>query len=219
MYKFKFPKVFQPFRCDNIIRIGKNNDGGYLINENDVYNTNTLLSIGIGEDISFEKAFTSLNDCALYAYDKVVAADLQKFFVGNKHLIMQNISKNNFDSILIGEKIFLKCDIEGAEYDLLDTIIKYSDKFTGMAIEFHDINNGNNFDSLTNFISKIKHKLIHTHVNNYFYYISEEQRIPDIIELSFTSSDNIVYDPNLELPNIMDMPNNPKDKEFNIVFK
>lgn len=35
--------------------------------------------------------------------------------------------------------VFLKADIEGAEYRILEDIVKFSDRLTGIAIEFHDI--------------------------------------------------------------------------------
>lgn len=42
--------------------------------------------------------------------------------------------------------------------------------------------------------------------------------MPDVLELTFSSSLNISYDKNLTLPNLLDMPNNPKDLEFSITF-
>lgn len=36
-------------------------------------------------------------------------------------------------------KIFLKADIEGGEYRILDQIVKHKDRFTGIAMEFHDV--------------------------------------------------------------------------------
>lgn len=37
------------------------------------------------------------------------------------------------------DAIFLKCDIEGSEYRLLDDIVRHARRFTGIAIEFHNI--------------------------------------------------------------------------------
>jgi hypothetical protein len=50
------------------------------------------------------------------------------------------------------------------------------------------------------------------------YYKTENGVVPDVIELTFTSSENIIYDKNLTLPNVLDMPNNPNDLEFHIDF-
>ena len=87
-----------------------------------------------------------------------------------------------------------------------------------MVIEFHDINKPNNFHNIINFISKGDHKLVHIHVNNYFYYKTDNGCVPDILELTFTSSPNISLVRDITLPNKLDMPNNPKDEEFRILF-
>ena len=87
-----------------------------------------------------------------------------------------------------------------------------------MVIEFHDINKQENFHSLINFISKIDQKLLHVHVNNYFYYKTDTGCVPDILELTFTSSSNIKLEKIITLPNSLDMPNNPEDEEFKIIF-
>jgi hypothetical protein len=104
------------------------------------------------------------------------------------------------------------------EYKILNTLVLYSKIFTGMVIEFHDINNHDNFDLLTEFISKISKKLVHIHVNNYFYYKTHTNNIPDTLELTFSSNKNIPFNPNIKLPNLLDMPNNPRDFDFELTF-
>lgn len=233
MIEVTLPKFLQPFYCKDLVRLGKDNDGGYLINQQDILNTDTLLSLGIGEDWSFEEEFTGVKGCSLIAYDgslsadKLAAnADLRKrylnFFIGNKDHEDKNIGIGIndilFESVITGEKTFLKCDIEGSEYGILEDIIKHTKRFTGMVIEFHGINKQENFHSLINFISKIDQKLVHIHVNNYFYYKTDTGCVPDILELTFTSSSNIKLEKIITLPNSLDMPNNPEDEEFKIIF-
>ena len=74
MLSVTLPKYFQPFYCSDLVRFGKDNDGGYLINKQDVLNTNYLVSLGIGDDWSFEKQFTDTQDCYLTAYDSSLDA-------------------------------------------------------------------------------------------------------------------------------------------------
>jgi len=221
MFTFKFPKVLMPFECPNLIRLGKQNDGGYLVNPVDVLETKHILSFGIGSDWSFENDFLKLNNCSLDAFDKNVedTKETRSFFNNDKNLIRKNIDEHTpLYSIVNKQNIFLKCDIDGAEYKILDDIIKFSDRFTGIVIEFHDINQSNNFNSLTNFVSKLNQKLIHIHVNNYFYYKTGTENIPDVLELSFSSASNLFLNNELKLPNKLDMPNNPFDQDFNITF-
>ena len=112
----------------------------------------------------------------------------------------------------------MKCDIEEHEYSILNDIISNSKLFSGIAIEFHNINTKDHTNDLLNFISKIDLKLIHIHVNNSFYYIDGDQCIPDVIELSFTSSNNISLDESIILPHALDMPNISDREEFKIIF-
>ena len=51
------PKQFKPKHKYNLIRIGRNNDGGYLVEKNSISKSNSLVSFGIGLDWSFEKDF------------------------------------------------------------------------------------------------------------------------------------------------------------------
>lgn len=218
MHNIKLPKIFRPFQCQTLQRLGKNNDGGYLVNVQDVLASNLLLSLGIGPDISFEKNFTFLNNCELNAYDEKIEVD-KNFFVDKKKYFEKYVDENNIQDILnTDNNIFLKCDIDGNEYKILDKLINNSYRFTGMIIEFHEITHDFNFDLLTEFISKIKQKLIHIHVNNYFYYKTDTTNIPDTIELTFSSSKNILFNPDIVLPHLLDMPNNPDDFDFKITF-
>ena len=133
----------------------------------------------------------------------------------------ENITTSNIEHIL-GQKdsCFLKCDIDGGEYEILDYLINNSYRFTGVVIEFHDINIQNNFNDLTNFISKFGLRLIHTHVNNYSYIIDEYKNYYiTVIELSFSNFKiNTRLSNNTIMPNKLDMPNNPNDDEFKLNF-
>ncbi|NBR23100.1 MAG: hypothetical protein EBU08_04790 [Micrococcales bacterium] len=218
MHTSRVFKLFQPFECKDLIRVGKDNDGGYLVNKFDIDKTNRLISLGVGGDVSFEQGMSSLGIEYISAYDEKASKEVKEYFTGARTLRPQNITKNNFEETIVGINLFLKCDIEGGEYDLLDLILANDYRFTGMVIEFHSLSDAKNLDKLFNFIAKTKLKLVHTHVNNYFYYIAPEQNIPDVVELTFTSSNNIWYNPDLKLPHPLDMPNNPNDQQFELVF-
>lgn len=214
MHETLLPKIFKPFYCSDLIRIGKDHDGGYLVNIEDVLKTKKLISFGIGEDFSFEKQFVEMSGCLCDSYDASVDLNLN-FIRHHKH----NIDSNEFVRILTKEKgdVFLKCDIEGNEYQLFEEIVNHSHLFSGMVFEFHNVTNSKNFNELTNLISKIEQKLIHIHINNYFYYKTPNGPVPDIFELTFSSSKNI-KNSFVEIPNILDMPNNPSDEQFKITY-
>jgi len=91
-------------------------------------------------------------------------------------------------------------------------------QMTIYTIEFHDIHLDKNLNFLFNFISKIGLDLIHIHVNNYTYLKGDNFNIPTVIELTFSSSDNIALKEFINIPNDLDMPNNPNDEQFRIFF-
>jgi hypothetical protein len=225
MIRTRFLKIFQPYFCKDIIRLGKDNDGGYLVNKQDILKSKKLLSLGVGNDVSFEKDFMLINDCPIVALDGTINPEqefVKNFYSGNKTFINKNIGTKegevDFKSLLGEQDVFLKCDIEEHEYSILNDIIIHSKLFTGITIEFHNINGLDHFNELLNFIAKVELKLVHIHVNNWFYYKTEQGCIPDVIELTFTSSDNVVLDDEIKFPHKLDMSNRPGGEDFQITF-
>lgn len=220
------PKILKPFHCNQLIRLGKDNDGGYLVNKHDVEKSLSLISFGIGTDCSFEKNFSKINDIKVLSFDKDADVNLDReFYSGHRNICykyVDNFSSEDTMSFkeIVWEQsnnIFLKCDIEGKEYDLLDEIIQNDTRFSGMVIEFHGLSNHKNFDNLANFIGKIRHKLVHIHPNNHIF--SFDSFIPDVLELTFTSSDNIEYNPNISLPHSLDMTNCVGAYDYRLIFQ
>lgn len=221
MKNVTLPTIFQPFICDDIIRLGKENDGGYLVNYIDVFKSKSLLGFGVGSDISFEKDFTEINDVKVETFDaSTMTIENLPFYSKNRFHRYENINKDNIETFLTNvESVFLKCDIDGGEYEILNSLISNSHKFTGAVIEFHEVSSPQRFNELTNFISKFGLRLIHTHINNYSYIIDDNMYYVDVLELSFSSSkENTRVSNDITMPHRFDMPNNPNDDEFKIWF-
>ena len=89
------------------------------------------------------------------------------FLIKKLNFVNKNVgllSGLSFKKIVEGKKnIFLKIDIEGSEYRILNQIINYKEMLTGLAIEFHDYDL--NKDRVHDFINEIEMELIHVHVN------------------------------------------------------
>jgi hypothetical protein len=226
MVEIKLPRILQPFYCHDLVRLGKDNDGGYLVNLEDVKKSNALISFGIGTDISFEKDFQTHNNCDVRAFDGTIDQFDTTFFKGNKVFMKKNISLEDSEETaslptilnnIVG-KAFLKCDIDGFEYQIFDQLIDNSHRFSGIVIEIHDIAVLANFDLLADFIAKLDLQLIHLHMNNYSYYDHNGVITPNVIELTFTSSFNTVLKRDLTLPHRLDMPCNPDGLDFSMTF-
>lgn len=65
----KLPKFLCPMRPRSLIRLGRDNEGGYLVDPIDVDQSDVLVSFGINDDWSFEKAFVKRKNIPLLAYD------------------------------------------------------------------------------------------------------------------------------------------------------
>ena len=54
---------------DELIRIGRIHDGGYVLSNKLIENTDLLVSFGINADWSFEKDFKTKRDITIHAFD------------------------------------------------------------------------------------------------------------------------------------------------------
>jgi hypothetical protein len=216
MHQTQLPLPLQPFGCTDLVRLGKRHDGGYLVNAQDVVKTQHLVSLGIGDDWSFERDFAQLSQCSITAYDENASdhADFHEFFQPphRTHHGTNICSPLQFPNL--NPQTFVKCDIEGGEYALMDCLIEQSFKITGCVVEFHHLNYQDNWMKLVDFVSKIKCRLAHVHINNWFYYKTPQGSVPDVLEVTLSSGDNLILDRNLTLPHIKDMPNNPHEPQF-----
>jgi hypothetical protein len=211
------PKILKPFYCEDLIRVGKNHDGGYIVNKKDVMKSEHLLSFGVGNDISFEQDFVELCPCPVDAYDGTVD-NTNEFFSEDRSFHKKNIGRDCEDFISLKNNTFIKCDIEGYEYEILSFLISNSKYISGAVIEFHHVYEYDLFNELTNFIAKFGLKLIHVHANNNSYIELDDRIVPDCLELSFSSSENLEYKEQIDLPHKLDMPNSIFRDELKIVW-
>jgi hypothetical protein len=74
----------------------------------------------------------------------------------------------SLDSIIketAGDAIFLKIDIEGSEYRILDDILKHAQRLTAVAIEFHDVDLHR--ERLSSFLDQLRDfEIVYLHPNN-----------------------------------------------------
>ena len=242
----RLPRQFQPMNCVDLVRLGKPNDGGYIVSARSIAKAEAFLSGGILDDWSFEQAATG--DRPLVAFDPTIGFEgyfrrfitnkpspkrIQRYLVGfvgaklffraNRKLVFQALGPtiggiHLTDAIHehLGDwarNIFLKLDIEGAEYGLLDEILRLADRLTGLVIEFHDVQS--NINRIESFIDQFPHGLVHVHCNNYS--SLGPQKIPGVVELSFSR----YFDAGRSergYPTELDQPNNPLNQDFKLSF-
>jgi len=134
VYKSEFPKE----------RIGKNNDGGYVICNIPNIKYDVLISGGISNDTTFEDQFLNkFSDIDCYAYDGTI---LESPSTNPKfHWIKKNIgfyeksNETNLHNLINSNKsIFIKMDIEGYELQWIESLsLDQLQNISQLVIEFH----------------------------------------------------------------------------------
>lgn len=146
-------------------RIGRDNDGGYVVCTGEPMKCSALISAGVNDDISFEEAFLKEHNVPCFAFDGTVdkfpdSSYPIQFFKQNID-VNQNLHHliNKFDSV------FIKMDIEGAEFEWIQSLSKeHLDKINQIVIEFHFPFDGHKWACIDKLAST--HWLVHLHPNN-----------------------------------------------------
>lgn len=113
------------------------------------------------------------------------------------------------------ENIFLKIDIEGSEYRVLDEILKNKDKINCVVIEFHDVDL--HMKRIVNFIQKLKFQLTHIHPNNFGG--TDNNGNPKVLEITLEKKPQLINYHENNLPHDLDYKNNPKIEDIKLKFK
>lgn len=254
------PKIFKPKNEYNLIRLGKDNDGGYLVEKDSLNFAQSLISFGLSYDWSFEKHFHKIKNCPIHCYDPSVKYssikkfsrkniinlfkiknlfnknllkttvnniflynDYKKFFT-NKIIHYQSsigigVNKINFSEIIDRIQlypVFLKIDIEGSEYRILNDILKYQTKISGLVIEFHNVDL--NIKIISDFINEFNLSLCHVHGQNPLgteYLNSNNDHTQ--IEMTFTRTKNILSN-EAKIPHPLDQPADSRFKDVDLNF-
>jgi len=163
-------KMLLPYKTDfELIRLGDDNDGGYLIPD-DLTNITKNYSAGIGNltkfELDLEKLYSisskmvDLNDVDPKLLPK--KSEFRKKKIGISSF-GENLSINDWLKSEKGE-IILKMDIEGDEYPVLSAITDENlNKIRILVLEIHDLRHLRNYSFYKIF------KQVFSRLNNFFY--------------------------------------------------
>ena len=203
------------------IRVGKKNDGGYVIV--DKFNYDILISAGIADDDSFEIEFTNKYNVNCIAYDGTINEfphpnlSKIKFFKKNISVNNSNTTTNLHKLIDKYNNIFLKMDIESSEYEWINTLNdEQLNKISQIAIEFHhpfDISRWKCLEKLS-----CTHYLLHFHGNNYCgNRVINNINIHNVFECTYVRKSNFTHKLNYNTkpyPHEIDMLNDSQLKDI-----
>ncbi|WGK69693.1 hypothetical protein P0082_02190 [Candidatus Haliotispira prima] len=179
--KLTLPKVLRPKYPQDLIRIGAEGDGGYVFPASALAATDILVTYGIANDYSFEQEFRKRSGARVVAYDKSTESYFTdrnfydrffKFFDGIQSEFIPKFIGKKKGMISIREtllpykdkKIFLKFDIEGAEYDVWNELENLPDNVIAIVCELHQVEL--HTEKIMKWIETCPLDLVHIHANN-----------------------------------------------------
>jgi hypothetical protein len=206
-----------------LIRIGGDNDGGYLI-PNDIEGISALFSPGVAQTASFELELANRGIESYLADFSVNHAPVEhanihfeKIYLGSKTNVEYTTIEDwvmNKD-LPLAEDLILQMDIEGSEYEtILSAPSELLSRFRIMVIEFHFLDKattyfGNRMITETFYKLKKCHEIVHIHTNN----CCEPVKVKGLIihpciEVTFFRRDRFQKSsPTLYFPHSLDQPN------------
>ena len=112
--------------------------------------------------------------------------------------------------------IFLKIDIEGSEYEIVEEILNLKSKINSLVIEFHDISTRRiEFEKCIRSIQE-HFALVHLHANNYGFIATDG--LPDVLEITFSKLE-MNFSKRTSLPLVdLDAPNAPSLPDIKLLF-
>ena len=213
------------------VRLGNWSDGGYVVSDKALQTCTALFTYGVGYNITYEEDFIQRYNKPVYMFDHTMNTNsFQDGFLNyfDEGLGFGHRCGDIFDHyriLNIQNDIFVKVDVEGAEYDyFLKTDIKKLASITsGLCIEFHKLSDPMVRNMCVNLLEVFEkyYTLVHVHGNNYgslFNY--EGHHVPDVLELSYVSN-KLVTSTDLDsakYPTDLDAPNNPSKPDYILKF-
>ncbi len=192
----------------NLIRLGENNDGGYLIPK--LSNIKSCHTIGVGNTIKFEKDLG--NHIKIFFADKSVKnpklrnAKFEKKFISSFNS-KEFLNINNWIQKTKMNPSILKIDSEGSEYEIIHAIQeKYLKNIKILVLELHNlhlISNEYFYSIVYNALKKIKiyFDVCHLHPNNNFPLIKfGNLKIPRDLEVTLLNKKFVKFKKKLTCP-------------------
>lgn len=219
-----------PAEIQDPIRLGDAMDGGYVIPQVILDSSQALLSLGLGDNWSFDQDWSQHHaDHPIHVYDGTVSEETlaktinvpyrhdvdlkawyKEFFQEPHRHWRENVGNKSHQTALgtcldrLGrDLVFVKMDIEGGEYPMIADILAHSDRITGLVMEFHWCNGRRQLFQDSVEALKSRYVLVHLHGNNHTGQGAEG--LTDCLELTWVRRDlapNLQPRPNFYLPGL-----------------
>ena len=222
----------------DFVRVGRLNDGGYAMLD-DFSDKMSAYSFGISDDMSWDVQINEMSGMNVHMYDHTIPCSpgyhkgcfFNRIGLGvtdDKEKNLKSLETVLTDNGELSEDrdLIMKMDIECAEWDVLgempESILK---RFRQIVVEFHGMisdNDGSTFEKRLSVLRKLNntHQVAWVHGNNCTGAVgNEEMTMPLSIEVLYLNRDCYEFtDENAELPLVIDMPNMPGRKDFDLSY-
>ena len=216
-------KLLRPWRSSfRKVRIGSLGDGGYVLPD-DLEGISSVLSIGIGGEVSFDLHFAE-KGIPVYQYDPTVEGPPIQLEMFRFHKTAWGPQDNEGSASLGGkdkkhglaasDKNVLKFDTEGAEWkSVINTVSNVFQHFRIIACELHGLNNLHNQQFMQEYRQTMNllmrnHTVVHLHANNCCgITLVEGVPVPAVVELTLLRNDRSSFVPcHDSIPGPLDYP-------------
>jgi hypothetical protein len=250
-----------PSIVNDLLRVGKWTDGGYVVPYAAVRSSDALISCGINNDWSFEQAFHEINPAAaIHAYDHTISVDIfrKRFYeallkcpigmlprvaLGERLWLWRDFrgffgsNARHFQEKIVGvqeregeaaldtvfsridpgfNNVFVKIDIEGSEYEIIDALLRHAARISALVIEFHNTNGQR--PTFCRAIHDLKHEfeIVHLHGNNCSPIAPDG--LPEALEITFLRRPGLRLQKRRDLPLDIDRPNTSARADYSLRF-
>lgn len=232
----KIYRVYDEKGPIHLCRLGKDNDGGYVIPEKALQEADVVMGYGIQDDSSFEESASRIYGKRSYGFDGSVALDTichplfhfsPIYIIGDDQMKAFGGTPTKYSSFdehlkifhLEDKKIFVKMDIEANEYKSMPDVLRHAELVTGITFELHFLND-TQLSSALQLLKQFQNDylLVHLHGHN----LSARLEAPNIkgglpchLELSYINkrlvrhfelSDNQSHPGALDMPTVPELP-------------
>ncbi len=220
-----------------LVRVGNENnyDGSYLMAKS-FKKKQIVYSFSMGNNLELENSLLE-KGCEVNFYNPTIES--LPFEREGFNFFNQGVAGNSSDDVKIESLegfikanghngktgMILKMDIEGAEWDFLDSVqTKTLNQFDQIVFEFHNLVRACNkleMEKRLNSLRKLNktHKLVHLHGNNTGYVLQMNgHTIPDVIEVTYVNKERYdTFEPRvLTLPTPDDFPCDKNREDINL---
>ncbi|WP_291984371.1 hypothetical protein [Luteitalea sp.] len=115
-------------------------------------------------------------------------------------------------------RVFVKMDIEGGEYRVLEEVLSYADRILGLAVEFHDVGPLRPVFERVLEASRGRFEIVHVHANNFA--PTYRDGFPEACEVTLARRDLVQGTKRRRTLPLADLdrPNDPRSPDYRLLF-